>query len=94
MTQKKSNGITNSRYRPIWRSYEDKFLRSIRPVKHIKGENGTAAFLPMNTKIGGPVNVRYVKDKCLTEDQARHIYKKVESESIVNVDTIRQDIKD
>ena len=77
--------------------YEDKFTRSNRPFKHIKGENGTMAFVPMNTKIGGPVNVRYVKDnevKCLTEDQVRHIYKKVDSESIINVDTIRHKIED
>ena len=36
-------------------------------------------FLPLNMKIGGPIE--YVKDKeakCLTEDQARYIYKKVE----------------
>ena len=52
--------------------------------------------MPLNRKIGGPVNVRYVKDKevkSLTEDQARHICKKVESESVVNVDTIRQEIE-
>ena len=39
--------------------------------------------------MGGPV--KYVNDKetiCLTNDQARHIYKKVESAGIVNVDTI------
>ena len=36
-------------------------------------------------KIGG--TVKYVKDKetiCLTKDQARHIYRKVELEGIVN----------
>ena len=36
-------------------------------------------FLPLNTKIGGPV--KYVKDKestCLTNDQVRHMYKRVE----------------
>ena len=41
--------------------------------------------------------VSYVKDKetkCLTEDQAKHIYKKVESNSVVNVDTIKQEIVD
>ena len=27
------------------------------------------------------------------EDQARHIYKKVESENIVNIDTIKQEIE-
>ena len=49
----------------------------------------------MNTNIGGPA--KYVKDKetiCLTKDQARHIYKKVELEGIVNVDTIRQETED
>ena len=42
-------------------------------------------------KIGGPV--KYAKDKeamCLTKEQAKHIYKKVESESVVNIDTIEQ----
>ena len=51
--------------------------------------------MPLNTKIGGPV--RYDKDKeamCLTKDQARHIYKKVESESVVNVDAFKQEIED
>ena len=51
--------------------------------------------MPLNTKIGGPV--RYVKYKetiCLTNDQARHIYKKVELEGMVNVDTIKQEIEE
>ena len=42
-------------------------------------------------KIGGPVNAKYAKDKevkCLMEDQTRHIYKKVISKSVINVDTI------
>ena len=46
-------------------------------------------------KIGGPV--KYAKDKeaiCLTKEQARHIYKKVESESVVKVDTIKQEIEE
>ena len=30
----------------------------------------------------------------MTKDQARHIYKKVESESIVNIDTIKQEIEE
>ena len=49
--------------------------------------------MPLNTKIGGPV--KYAKDKeiiCLTKDQTRHIYKKVELEGIVNIDTIKQEI--
>ena len=51
--------------------------------------------MPLNTKIAGPVT--YTKDKetiCLTDDQARHIYKKVESEGIVNIDTIKQEIEE
>ena len=50
--------------------------------------------MPLNTKIGG--QTRYIKDKedkCLTNDQARHVYKKVESGSIIHVDTnIKQEI--
>ena len=51
--------------------------------------------MPLNTKIGGPVE--YVKDKetiFLTNDQARHIYKEVELEGIVNIDTITQEIEE
>ena len=39
--------------------------------------------------------VRYVKDReaiCLTEEQMRHIYKKVESGSEINIDTMKQEI--
>ena len=46
-------------------------------------------------KIGGPV--KYVKDKgniCLTMDQARYIYKKVELEGIVDIDTIKQETEE
>ena len=51
--------------------------------------------MPLNTKIGGLV--KYVKDKetvCLTNDQARHIHKKVELEGSANVDTIKQEIEE
>ena len=49
----------------------------------------------MKTKLVGPV--KYVKDKetiCLTNDQARHMYDKVELEDIVNMDAIKQDIEE
>ena len=52
-------------------------------------------FLPLNTKIGRPV--KYAKDKeamCLTKDQTRHINRKVESESVVNIHRIKQEIED
>ena len=32
--------------------------------------------------------------KCLTDDQARHIYKKVEMDKPVNTETLRQEIED
>ena len=54
----------------------------------MKGTNGPSTFLPSNTKFGG--QARYIKDReaiCLMEDQAKYIYKKVETENIVNVDT-------
>ena len=60
----------------------------------MKGKNGPTTFLPLNRKIGG--QARYIKDKeaiCPTEDQAKHIYKKVESENIVNIDAIKQEIE-
>ena len=49
----------------------------------------------MNTRKGGPV--RYFKNKeakYLTKDQVRDIYKKVESDSVVKVNTIKQEIED
>ena len=50
--------------------------------------------MPVNTKIGGPA--RYIKSReaiCLTNDQARPIYEKVESESKINIETIKQEIE-
>ena len=43
----------------------------------MKGKNDPTTFLPLNTKICGPV--KCAKDKeniCLTMDQTRYIYKK------------------
>ena len=48
---------------------------------------------PLNTKIAG--QVWYIKDKeaiYLIRDQARHVYKKTESGSVINIDTIKQEI--
>ena len=66
---------------------------SIRSFKLIEGKNGPTNFFPLNTKIGGQAG--YIKDKeaiCLTNDEARHVYKKIESGSIINIDTITQEI--
>ena len=41
--------------------------------------------------------IQYIKDReniCLTSDQARYIYKKVETDSLVNVETIKPEIKE
>ena len=73
---------------------KNKFRQCYRPFKPIEGKNDTTTFLRLNTKIGGPI--KYAKDKdtmCLTKDQDRPIYKKVELESIVNVDTMKQEIE-
>ena len=52
------------------------------------------------TKKGGPIRhnkgFRYIPDKeqkCLTEDQARHKYKKVETDKIINIETMKQEIE-
>ena len=50
--------------------------------------------MPLNKKIGG--QARYIKDRkdiCLMEDQAKYIYKKVETGNIGNIDTIKQEIE-
>ena len=60
--------------------------------KHVKGKNGTTSFLPLDSMKGG--NVTYVKDiGCLTESQAKYIYKKVEQDSDLNTETMKQDIE-
>ena len=35
-----------------------------------------------------------IEKKCLTEDQARHIYKKVEMDKPVNIETMTQEMED
>ena len=34
------------------------------------------------------------KEKCLTEDQARHVYKMVETNKIINIETMKQELED
>ena len=52
------------------------------------------------TKKGGLVrhnkSVRCIPDKekrCLTDDQARHVCKKVETDKVINVETMKQEIE-
>ena len=57
--------------------------------KLTEGKNDPTTFLPLSTNIGGQVNFSTSKDnQYLTEEQDRHVYKKVESGSIINTDTI------
>ena len=60
-----------------------------RTFKLIKGGNYPTTFLPLSTNIDGQVNCSKPKDNhYLTEEQAKHVYKKVESGSIINTDTL------
>ena len=56
--------------------------------------------MPLTEK-GGPVrhdkSVRYISSKeqrCVTEDQARHVHEKVEMDKVINVETMKQEIND
>ena len=50
--------------------------------------------MPCSTNIGGQVkSSRSKENNYLTEKQARHAYKKVESGSIINTDTLQQEIE-
>ena len=51
--------------------------------------------MPLNANIGGQIRSdkhKYKESKYLTEDQARHVYKKVESGNIVDVNALKQEI--
>ena len=52
-------------------------------------------------KTGGPArhdkSVKYISDKeqrCLTEEHTRHVYKKVETNKVINVETMKQETED
>ena len=83
-----------------WQFWCNKATQGPRLFKLIKGKNATTSLLPQ-TKKGGWVRfvnkIRYIPNKereCLTEDQARHVYKMVETEIIINIETMEQDIED
>ena len=46
--------------------------------------------------IGGQITShknKYKQNKYLTEDQTRHVYKKIESGNIININTLKQEIE-
>ena len=46
--------------------------------------------MPFNTNIGGKSKFPQIQERSfLTEDQAKHIYKKVESGNIINISTLK-----
>ena len=52
------------------------------------------AFLPFDFRIGGQSRDSYPSiGQYLTRDQARHIYNKVETVGIINVDTVKHEIE-
>ena len=60
----------------------------------MNGRNGTTTFLPLDHRIGrqGRDNHPTV-GQFLTREQARHIYRKVETGTIINTDMIEQEIE-
>ena len=60
----------------------------------MNGRDDTTTFLPLDFGIGGQS-----RDSCpivgqyLTRDQARYVYKKVETGEMINTDTIQQEIE-
>ena len=60
--------------------------------KHVKGKNGSTSFLSLDSKKGR--NITYIRDAlCLTEDQTKYVYKKIEQGSDLNTGTMKQEIE-
>ena len=60
----------------------------------MNGRDGTTTFLPLDSKIGGQVgHVKPNVVQFLTREQANYIYKKVETEEVINTDTIQQEME-
>ena len=57
----------------------------------MKGRNGSTSFLPLNKKGGLITDV--LSEKCLTEDQTKYIYNKVELGDEIRVRKVSQEIR-
>ena len=56
--------------------------------------DGTITFLPLDSKIGGQIShKRPGVGQFLTREQAKYIYKKVETDEIINTDAIWQEME-
>ena len=59
----------------------------------MNGRDEAATFLPLDSRIGGQSRDSHpTVGQYLTRDQARHIYKKVETGEIINVDLVKHEI--
>ena len=60
----------------------------------MNGRDGTTTFLPLDSKIGGPINHNSPSiGQFLTREQTSYVYKITESGEMINVDTIQQEIE-
>ena len=60
----------------------------------MNGRNDTATFLPLDFKIGGQSRDSHpTLGQYLTRDQARYIYKKVETGGTINTNIVQQEIE-
>ena len=61
----------------------------------MNGRDGATAFLSLDSKMGGQSRDNYppTVGQYLTREQAKHIYKKVETGQTINVDTIKLEIE-
>ena len=60
----------------------------------MNGRDGTVAFLPLDSRIGGQGgNHRPSKGQFLTREQTKYIYRKVDTGEIINVETIEHEME-
>ena len=60
----------------------------------MNSRDGTTAFLPLDSKIGGQSrDIHPTVGQYLTREQAKHIYKKVETGQTIKVDTMKLEIE-
>ena len=60
----------------------------------MNGKDAAAAFLPLDSRIGGQSRDSHpTVGQYLTRNQARYIYKKIETGGIINVDTVKHEIE-
>ena len=60
----------------------------------MNGRDDATAFLPLDSRIGGQSRDSHpTVGQYLTRNQARHIYRKVETGGIINVDTMKHEIE-